>query len=81
MSSVAQHQHHSHRSMMIAAGATLLVVLGAGAVYEVSQSNDQAATNELPNSLPSVHLHGSSSMEGQWNHAGTTSGGHTEMGQ
>jgi hypothetical protein len=80
MSSVAQHQHHSHRALMIAAGATVLAVLGAGAAYEVSQSNDQASSTEVP-ALPSMHLHGSSSMEGQWNHAGTTSGGHTEMGQ
>ena len=79
MSSVAQ-QHHSHRSMLIAAGATLFVVLGAGAVYEVSQSNDQAASIQVP-PVTSMHLHGSSSMEGQWNRAGTTSGGHTMMGE
>jgi hypothetical protein len=71
-----QHFVHAHRSRVIVAGAALLAGLTAGFLFEVSRDDVPTTTErpELPSSLPHHHLHGSGSMEGEWNHAGTTLG-------
>jgi hypothetical protein len=80
-----QHHHHLHvrRSQAIAVGAGLLAVLAAGAVLEVAQDDPQATSKnpEVTLSLTPHHLHGSGHMETEWQHAGTTSGGRTMLGQ
>jgi hypothetical protein len=84
MSTVLQHHHpRPHRTQLLAAGAALLAVVTVGALFEAMHDDAPTATNgpDLPVTLPHHHLHGSSSMEGQWNHAGTRSGGHTVPGQ
>ena len=80
-----QHRHHVHirRSQAIAVGAVILAALAAGAILEVAQDDPQVTTRgpEATLSLTPHHLHGSGHMETEWQHAGTTSGGRTMMGQ
>jgi hypothetical protein len=80
-----QHDHHVHirRSQVIAVGAVILAALAAGAVLEAAQDDPQATSRgpEVTLSLTPHHLHGSGHMVTDWQHAGTTSGGRTMLGQ
>jgi hypothetical protein len=84
MSTALRHPHlHLHRSQLIAAGAAVLAVVAAGAVFEATHDDAPTATGEpgISLSLPPHHLHGSGTMHGNWEHAGTTSGGRTMTGE
>jgi hypothetical protein len=68
--------HHHQRSHMIAAGAAVLVIASVGVVLAASQ-DDPASTNAPSDTTSVTHfrLTGGTHEEGNWNHAGTTSGG------
>ena len=71
--------HHHQRSHMIAAGAAVLAIATAGVVLAVSQ--DDSASQIAPPGTSSLHfqLNGGTHEEGNWNHAGTISGGQTQL--
>lgn len=83
MTTVIQHQNQGHhRTLLIAAGAAAVAVVTAGVLFGVAQDNG-STTNDTPTGTQQVHkfkLSGNDHQTGSWDHAGTTSGGQTQMG-
>jgi ABC-type proline/glycine betaine transport system permease subunit len=73
--------HHHHRSNLIAAGVAVLAVTSVGVIFEVNRDSAPASTGETSVLKPIPHfaLTGGINEEGNWHHAGTTSGGHTPL--
>jgi len=71
---------HHQRSHLIAAAAAVLAV-AALIGYNVSRDDAPASTNSPADTSSAIHfpLTGGTHEEGSWNHAGTTSGGHTPL--
>jgi hypothetical protein len=69
---------HHQRSHVIAAGAAVLAVAFVGVGLEISR--DSAPTSiTTPTSVVPAPLTGGTHEEGNWQHAGTTSGGHVPL--
>jgi hypothetical protein len=75
--STALAHHHPHRSTMIAAGAAVVAVV-ALAGYNMSRDDAPASPTQPADntSLSQFKLTGGTHEQGNWNHAGTISGGH-----
>jgi hypothetical protein len=72
---------HHNRIPTAAAGAAVLAVVATGVVLGVTRDHDAKITSpgdQLGNS--SYTLKGSSHQQGNWDHAGTTSGGKSQLG-
>jgi|tagenome__1003787_1003787.scaffolds.fasta_scaffold17724744_1 hypothetical protein len=73
--------HHHHRSQMIAAGAAVLGVAAVGVVLGINHDSSPAPnTPSVTTSVPHFRLTGGTNEQGNWNHAGTISGGQTQTG-
>jgi hypothetical protein len=84
MTSALPHQH-THRSQALVLVAVvlalLLAVFAVGAVLEINRDSAPASPSHPQLVLTHVHLRGSDHMVTSWKHAGTSSGGHTVLGQ
>ncbi len=69
--------HHPHRSHLIAAGAAVVAVV-ALVGFNVSRDGAPASPSGPADttSVSQFKLTGGTHEQGNWNHAGTTSGGH-----
>jgi hypothetical protein len=71
---------HHHGLPVAAAGAAVLAVVTGAVVLGVVQDDANTALQAPPATGLTVHLQGSGHQSGDWDHAGTTSGGKTQPG-
>ena len=74
---------HHNRIPTAAAGAAVLAVVAAGVVLGVVRDHDSNAGtsgNDGQTVGQTIKLTGSSDEQGNWDHAGTTSGGKSQPG-
>ncbi len=71
---------HHHRIPYAAAGAAVLAVVAGGVVLGVVHDDAGTAVVAPPPTGLTIHLQGSGHQTGDWDHAGTTSGGRTQPG-